>query len=120
MNAYLSSCQLGITLASLGLGWIGEPAVAQMLEPALAVAGVVSKAMVEGIAFAVAFTVISFLHIVLREFAPKSLALRKPEAVFLATARQLSLPNARLGHLFNGCWLPEHLATDRNHDFPRG
>jgi CBS domain containing-hemolysin-like protein len=86
LDAYLSSCQLGITLASLGLGWIGEPAFARLMEPVLAYFGVVSHELVQGIAFAVAFTLISFLHIVLGELAPKTVALRQPEAVSLATA----------------------------------
>ncbi|MBL8473594.1 MAG: HlyC/CorC family transporter [Rhodocyclaceae bacterium] len=81
LDAYLSACQLGITLASLGLGWIGEPAFAGLLEPLLARVGIVSAETVHGIAFFVAFATISFLHIVAGELAPKSLALRMPERV---------------------------------------
>src|SRR5690606_31606761 len=55
LDAYLSACQLGITLASLGLGWVGEPAFAHLLEPVLAAAGVQSPAVVHGIAFFTAF-----------------------------------------------------------------
>src|ERR1700712_948491 len=78
LDTYLSACQLGITLASLGLGWVGEPAFARLLEPTLRAVGVVNEAFISGIAFAVAFFIISFLHIVVGELAPKSLALRKP------------------------------------------
>ena len=89
LDAYLSACQLGITLASLGLGWIGEPAFARLVEPVLAVAGVTDPQVVRSIAFAFAFGLISFLHIVLGELAPKSLAIRRAEAVSLNTALPL-------------------------------
>lgn len=86
LDTYLSACQLGITLASLGLGWIGEPAFARVLDPLLQHLGITSPAVVSGVAFAVAFVVISFLHIVVGELAPKSLALRLPETVGSWTA----------------------------------
>ena len=89
LDAYLSACQLGITLASLGLGWIGEPAFARMIEPALAVAGVTDPKVVRSISFAFAFGLISFLHIVIGELAPKSLAIRRAEAVSLNAALPL-------------------------------
>lgn len=83
LDAYLSACQLGITLASLGLGWIGEPAFAALLEPVFELLGVTSPQVVHGVSFVIAFGVISFLHIVVGELAPKSLAIRIPEAVGL-------------------------------------
>ena len=83
LDAYLSACQLGITLASLGLGWVGEPAFASLLEPFLAAIGIDSPKLVHSIAFIFAFGVISFLHIVVGELAPKSLAIRMPEVVGL-------------------------------------
>jgi CBS domain containing-hemolysin-like protein len=89
LDAYLSACQLGITLASLGLGWIGEPAFARLLEPMLTQIGVTDPKLVHSIAFAVAFAFISFLHIVLGELAPKSVAIRRAEAVSLNTALPL-------------------------------
>lgn len=89
LDAYLSACQLGITLASLGLGWIGEPAFARLLEPVLAYFGVTDPNLLHSIAFAVAFAFISFLHIVLGELAPKSIAIRRAEAVSLNTALPL-------------------------------
>jgi CBS domain containing-hemolysin-like protein len=85
LDAYLSACQLGITLASLGLGWIGEPAFAALLQPALNAIGVESEKMIHGIALFVAFFIISYLHIVVGELAPKSLAIRRAEAVGLWT-----------------------------------
>lgn len=83
LDAYLSACQLGITLASLGLGWIGEPAFASLLEPLFERAGVTTPELVHGISFAIAFSVISFLHIVVGELVPKSMALRNPESIGL-------------------------------------
>jgi CBS domain containing-hemolysin-like protein len=77
LDAYLSACQLGITLASLGLGWVGEPFVAQMLQPFFALAGITSTTIITSISFALAFSIITFLHIVLGEQAPKILAIRK-------------------------------------------
>ncbi|WMW79842.1 hemolysin family protein [Undibacterium cyanobacteriorum] len=91
LDAYLSACQLGITLASLGLGWIGEPAFARLLEPLLVTVGVESEKLIHGISFFFAFFVISFMHIVLGELAPKSMAIRMPERVSLWTAPALYL-----------------------------
>jgi CBS domain containing-hemolysin-like protein len=89
LDAYLSACQLGITFASLGLGWIGEPAVARLIEPSLRAAGVTNPTLVHTVAFTVAFIIISFLHIVLGELAPKSLAIRKSEQTALWLAPPL-------------------------------
>jgi CBS domain containing-hemolysin-like protein len=83
LDAYLSACQLGITLASLGLGWIGEPAFANLLEPLFDRIGLTAPELVHGVSFAFAFSVISFLHIVVGELAPKSMALRNPEIIGL-------------------------------------
>jgi CBS domain containing-hemolysin-like protein len=89
LDAYLSACQLGITLASLGLGWVGEPAFAKLMEPVFALVGITSPQIIHGVSFVVAFSVISFLHIVVGELAPKSLAIRVPEAVGLWSALPL-------------------------------
>uniref|UniRef100_A0A1I7Y1W0 HlyC/CorC family transporter n=1 Tax=Steinernema glaseri TaxID=37863 RepID=A0A1I7Y1W0_9BILA len=91
LDAYLSACQLGITLASLGLGWVGEPAFAHLLEPLLAAVGVQSPEVIKGVSFFSAFFVISYLHIVVGELAPKSWAIRKPELLSLWTAVPLYL-----------------------------
>ena len=84
LNAYISATQLGITMASLALGWIGEPAIAHMLEAPLR--GRVSEVTLHTISLAVAFTIITFLHIVLGELAPKTMALERAERVALAIA----------------------------------
>jgi len=89
LDAYLSACQLGITLASLGLGWIGEPAFSRLIEPVLKAVGVESEQLLHSISFVIAFAIISFMHIVLGELAPKSVAIRKAEDVSLWTAAPL-------------------------------
>ncbi|HSE24921.1 MAG TPA: hemolysin family protein [Pyrinomonadaceae bacterium] len=82
LNAYISATQLGITMASLALGWIGEPVFAHLLEAPLKHR--VSEITLHTISFAIAFTIITFLHIVLGELAPKTLALERAEKVALA------------------------------------
>jgi CBS domain containing-hemolysin-like protein len=89
LNAYISATQLGITLASLALGWIGEPAVAHLLE--IPLKGRISDALLHTIAFAVAFSIMAFLHIVLGELAPKTLALERAEKTALAIALPLEI-----------------------------
>jgi CBS domain containing-hemolysin-like protein len=89
LDAYLSACQLGITLASLGLGWIGEPAFADLLTPVFSVLGIESEKLIHGISLFFAFSCISFLHIVVGELAPKSLAIRQAEKVSLWVALPL-------------------------------
>src|SRR2546423_13015303 len=85
LNAYISATQLGITLASLGLGWLGEPTVAHLLEK-VPLLDRLPSAVMETLAFGIAFTFITFLHIVLGELAPKTLALERAERVALAIA----------------------------------
>lgn len=85
LDAYLSACQLGITLTSLGLGWIGEPAIARMLEPMFAAVHL-NENLVHPLSFIIGFSFITALHIVLGELMPKSVAIRKAEAVTLLTA----------------------------------
>ncbi|WP_211461501.1 hemolysin family protein [Collimonas silvisoli] len=89
LDAYLSACQLGITLASLGLGWIGEPAFASLLQPLFGWIGVSSPELIHGISFFFAFFLISFLHIVIGELAPKTVAIRNPEVIGLWCALPL-------------------------------
>ena len=88
LNAYLSACQLGITLASLALGWIGEPAIARLLEGPLSG---FSEPWRHGIAFAIGFSIITALHIVIGEQAPKLMGLAIAEKVALAIALPLQL-----------------------------
>ena len=91
LDTYLSATQLGITLASLGLGWIGEPFVGHLLEPLFIWVGITQPAIVTSVSFAVAFLLITFLHIVFGELAPKSLAIQRPQGTTLAVASPLHL-----------------------------
>ena len=77
IEAYLAACQLGITMASLGLGWIGEPAVAALLEPLFHALGLPEQ-ILRPLAFALGFLIFSSLHIVVGEQVPKTLAIRQP------------------------------------------
>ncbi|HEY9174248.1 MAG TPA: hemolysin family protein [Verrucomicrobiae bacterium] len=88
LDAYLSAAQLGITLASLGLGWIGEPIFAALLEPVFRLLNVESEALRHTLAFIVGFSSITFLHIVAGEQSPKSFGIRQP----LATALWVAYP----------------------------
>ena len=85
LDRYLAVCQLGITIASLGLGALGEPAIARLLEPVLAAFGL-SEGLIHAIAFAVGFAIITFLHVVFGELAPKSFAIQKAEGTSLFVA----------------------------------
>ncbi|HVY86069.1 MAG TPA: CNNM domain-containing protein, partial [Caulobacterales bacterium] len=80
IEAYLACCQLGITMASLGLGWVGEPTVSALIEPLMAPLGL-PHATIEFIAFILGFLIFSSLHIVLGEQVPKTFAIRNPEPV---------------------------------------
>lgn len=98
LNAYISATQLGITLASLGLGWIGEPAVASLLDPVLVYVAEItgatflaSGAVLHAISFAIAFSIITCLHIVFGELAPKTAALELSERVALIVALPLEI-----------------------------
>lgn len=86
----IAATQLGITLASLALGWVGEPVVARVLQPMFSfLPGNWSLATTHGVAVAVAFTLITFLHVILGELAPKAVALQRPDSVSLWVARPL-------------------------------
>lgn len=87
-DQFIAATQLGITMASLGLGWIGEPALASLLEPLLhRVPSPITVATTHTIAFAIAFSIITALHIVLGELAPKTVALQYPETTSLFVAK---------------------------------
>lgn len=88
LNEYLSACQLGITLASLGLGWAGEPLLADMLRRPFESLGIVSQDILHAVSFGISFAILTFLHIVLGELAPKTLAIQYAQQ----TTYILSLP----------------------------
>ncbi|MCO6510517.1 MAG: HlyC/CorC family transporter [Aridibacter famidurans] len=98
LNEYISATQLGVTMFSLGLGWVGEPAVAMFLEPLIIGIGnltgasfLVSGAVLQTISFVVAFSIITFVLIVLGELAPKTIALEVTEKVALAIALPIQI-----------------------------
>lgn len=92
LDAYLAATQLGITISSLALGWVGEPALARLIEPLLAgLPGAMAAAGAHAVAVAIAFSLITALHIVLGELAPKSLALQRSEQTALFVVRPLDL-----------------------------
>jgi hypothetical protein len=90
LDNYLATTQLGITIASLGLGWVGEPAVAALIEPVLA--SVLPQGLIHAVAFAIGFSIITFLHVVFGELAPKTIAIAQTErlSLFLAPPMKLS------------------------------
>ncbi|WP_299881189.1 hemolysin family protein [uncultured Cocleimonas sp.] len=88
LESYLAACQLGITMASLGLGWVGEPVVAALLEPVFHTIGVPQQ-LLHPISFILGFLIFSSLHIVVGEQVPKTFAIRKAEPVSMWTAYPL-------------------------------
>ncbi|MFO1186186.1 MAG: hemolysin family protein, partial [Alphaproteobacteria bacterium] len=88
IEAYLACCQLGITMASLGLGWVGEPTVSSLLDPLLSPLGMPGRAL-HFVSFLAGFLLFSSLHIVVGEQVPKTLAIREPEPVSLWIAYPL-------------------------------
>jgi len=106
LDAALSATQLGITLASLGLGWVGKPVFATLLAPLIRYFNI-EPSQVDWLAFAVGFTIITFLHIVVGELAPKSLAIQKP----LPTSLWVAQPLQWFYKLFYpAIWLLNHAA----------
>jgi len=90
LDEYLSACQLGITITALGLGWLGKPAIQRMLHPFLLELNIPAAAS-NILSFGLAFAFITFIHVVIGELAPKTLAIQKAETVTLLTARPLIL-----------------------------
>ena len=86
LNSYLSATQLGITMASLGLGWLGQPVFASLFSPPLKMFGIHSPALLNSLSFFVGFTLLTFLHITAGELAPKWFTIQKPLPVALWSA----------------------------------
>src|SRR5881275_3584834 len=89
LDAYLSATQLGVTLASLALGWIGEQSLVSILQPMFALVHIYSHAFVTSVSIALAFAGITFLHIVFGALAPKYIAIANPLPVALRLVRPL-------------------------------
>ncbi|MGM7722568.1 hemolysin family protein [uncultured Metabacillus sp.] len=90
LDGYLSACQLGITITALGLGWLGEPTVERLLHPLFETFHL-NESLVHLLTFVIAFLAITFLHVVIGELAPKTVAIQKAEFITLAFARPLIL-----------------------------
>lgn len=88
LDGYLSACQLGITVTALGLGWLGEPTVERLLLPVLDNFNL-SDSVTHILTFGIAFASVTFLHVVIGELAPKTVAIQKAEAVTLLLAAPL-------------------------------
>ncbi|MBM7702878.1 hemolysin family protein [Metabacillus iocasae] len=88
LDEYLSACQLGITITALGLGWLGEPTVERILNPIFKDIGV-SSSWSHVLSFGIAFVVVTFLHVVVGELAPKTVAIQKAETITLLFAPAL-------------------------------
>jgi CBS domain containing-hemolysin-like protein len=86
MNMYLSATQLGVTMTSLALGWIGQPLAAKMLSPLFHLLGIAQPSMVQAVSFGVAFSLITAIHIIVGEQAPKFLAIQKAAPVILTVS----------------------------------
>jgi CBS domain containing-hemolysin-like protein/mannitol/fructose-specific phosphotransferase system IIA component (Ntr-type) len=113
IDSYLSSIQLGITMASLGLGWVGEPALAALLEPAFHWLGLpIPPAALHTVAFVLAFAAITGLHVVVGEQAPKYVAILMPEKISLLCAIPLEL-------FYKSTYLPM-LAINKSANFVLG
>ncbi|WP_040047436.1 hemolysin family protein [Bacillus thermotolerans] len=82
LDEYLSACQLGITVTALGLGWLGEPTVEKLLHPLFAQLEL-NESMTHVLSFGIAFALVTFLHVVVGELAPKTVAIQKAEAITL-------------------------------------
>ncbi|HEX4084105.1 MAG TPA: hemolysin family protein [Chthoniobacteraceae bacterium] len=91
LDTYLSATQLGVTMASLALGWVGEPYVARLIEPVFAILHVTSATVVNTVAVILGFAIITFLHITLGELGPKYLAIDDPLGVSLRVVRPLRI-----------------------------
>lgn len=91
LDQYLAATQFGITISSLGLGWIGEPVTARILEPLFHWFNIENPKTVHTISLSVGFVLITFLHIIIGELAPKSLAIRHPKQTTLFIALPLNI-----------------------------
>ena len=88
LDNYLSACQLGITITALGLGWLGEPTIEEILHP-LFIQLEVNESLSHILSFIIAFSFITFIHVVVGELAPKTVAIQKAEMIALTFAKPI-------------------------------
>jgi CBS domain containing-hemolysin-like protein len=108
LSPQLAGCQLGITVASLGLGVLAEPAVASLIRPIIELFGEPPESVVHGVSFVIAIAIVSFFHMVLGEMVPKGLALAGPERTLLALAPVNNIFTALFKPVI---WTLDHLAN---------
>jgi CBS domain containing-hemolysin-like protein len=92
LDEYLSACQLGITVTALGLGWLGEPTVEILIHPVFAALHL-NESLTQLFSFIIAFVLVTFLHVVIGELAPKTIAIQKAESITLLFAKPIILFN---------------------------
>ncbi|WP_246097058.1 hemolysin family protein [Psychrobacillus soli] len=88
LDEYLSACQLGITITALGLGWLGEPTIEAILHPVFEYF-VLPESVTSVLSFIIAFSLVTYIHVVVGELTPKTMAIQKSEAITLAVAKPL-------------------------------
>lgn len=88
LDEYLSACQLGITITALGLGWLGEPTIEALLHPVFEFF-VLPESVISVLSFIIAFSLVTFIHVVVGELTPKTFAIQKAEEIALAVAKPL-------------------------------
>ncbi len=91
LDTYLSVCQVGITVASLALGWVGEPAVSHLIRPLLEAVGITNERVVTVVSVVLGFTVITYAHLVFGEQAPKYFSIQRAERTALWISRPLRI-----------------------------
>src|SRR5215207_5927434 len=111
VDVYVATCQVGITLASLGIGFLGEPALAELFEPLFG--EFFSHAVAIALAIALAFTIVTFLHVILGEQAPKMLAIGRAEGVLLRVAGPLAFFRRILHPLIIATNVPANFLVQR-------
>ncbi len=111
VDEFIATCQVGITLASLGIGFLGEPAIAELLVPVFG--GVVGHGLALAISIAIAFTIVTFLHVIVGEQSPKMLAIARPETVMLRVARPLRFFRTALHPLIVATNAPANFLVSR-------
>ncbi len=90
LDEYLSACQLGITITALGIGWLGEPTIVRLLEPLFTKLGI-SASIASVLSFIIAFSLVTYLHVVVGELAPKTAAIQMAEKITLLFSRPIIL-----------------------------
>ena len=111
VDEFVATCQVGITLASLGIGFLGEPAIAELLEPLFG--GIASHAVALAISIAIAFVIVTFAHVIVGEQTPKMLAIARPERIMLRVARPLAFFRTALHPLIVATNAPANFLVTR-------